>query len=234
MALRRSGRDLLKHHRAPHGLLRGGRADPLEARVLGGVGVLGTDIIHLPARRSHASTTACSTPHKMASMPVLKLLDDHPYEFFCPSASAGERFRALFREAWNRIPAAPRDQILTYWSEANGVPTFAVTDDWIDSSESHAQVTQNGRRIDFNLESFELLPKEASLFTIAHELAHVLQKALGLKPGGTSVEENEAEADSIALSWGFDRAVSLALQMLVSNGLSLREAVDFLRSRESG
>jgi hypothetical protein len=76
----------------------------------------------------------------------------------------------------------------------------------------------------FNAEDFMIFPPKIALWIIAHELAHVYQKAIGGSPGGTSEAENETDANRIAESWGFDREPRLIMGTLTEN-LSIKEAI---------
>src|SRR4029077_20297246 len=83
-------------------------------------------------------------------------------------------------------------------------PCIELSDLWRDTEKAFAQVTAVGFEIKFSRSAFEVLPERAAKFLIAHELAHVYQKAIGIKPGGASEDQNENDANNLASTWGFD------------------------------
>ena len=81
----------------------------------------------------------------------------------------------------------------------------------------------------FNAKDFDILPPSIVRWIIAHELAHVFQKALGKPPGGESKAENEDDADGIATGWGFDSLPRRTLNEFQINGkMSLEAACELL------
>lgn len=126
------------------------------------------------------------------------------------------RFVDLFRSTWNRIPEHERRFVQEFWELSQREPYCELSNLWMTESRSnYAQVTGLGCELRFLASAFLVLPDEVARFVIAHELAHVFQKAEGKSPGGACEEENEAEANSIAERWGFDRIGFLTFQMLV-------------------
>jgi DNA-binding response OmpR family regulator/pSer/pThr/pTyr-binding forkhead associated (FHA) protein len=152
----------------------------------------------------------------------LELLEGHEYSLNADEGD-GARFVGLFRRCWNAIPEVDRQTILDYWRcrEEPFSAAFVLSNLWRDSAESHAQVSLDGYLMRFNAESFSIIPERPGLFIVAHELAHVYGWASGktaaLKRSiceanvDTSVAselfqiENEANADALAVQWGFDR-----------------------------
>jgi len=137
----------------------------------------------------------------------------------------GLRFRNLFRSCWDRVPADVRQAVLFFWgSKGDGVlPRAEFSDVWGDSHCSCGQVRYSGLEMRFSESAFRALlgpgrtqvnTVEAAAFVIAHELAHVYQKALGFRPGGINEADNEAEADEFATSWGFDDSLFRAIQLV--------------------
>lgn len=89
-------------------------------------------------------------------------------------------------------------------------------------SEAYGQVGRVGMELKFRQEAFACFPAEIARWVIAHELAHIYQKACGRQPGGANEEENEDDANNIANKWGFDQGYYLLLRMLrEGGGLSL-------------
>lgn len=48
------------------------------------------------------------------------------------------------------------------------------------------------------------MPERAIAWLIAHELAHMYQKVQGKSPGGETKDQNEDDANAIAIEWGFE------------------------------
>ena len=87
----------------------------------------------------------------------------------------------------------------------------------------------------FNAEAFDILPPSVARWIIAHELAHVYQKACGQVPGGEDEHQNENDADRIAEGWGFDKSPRTLLELLQQNrGLTLGQACEAIVREESG
>jgi hypothetical protein len=95
---------------------------------------------------------------------------------------------------------------------------------WGDAAFSFAQVGGNGMTLRFSADDFMVFPDKIAQWIIAHELAHVFQKATGRVPGGQN--ENEDDANRIAHGWGFDNAPVLMLKLLIQERqLSVAKAV---------
>ena len=104
---------------------------------------------------------------------------------------------------------------------------------WCDSNFAFGQVGAMGAgilHIYFAADAFELLPTGAAEFIVAHELAHVMQVAIG-RPRRFSRKTDwnyEREADEFAKSWGFDNiqliAIWSSLKKTGRNKMTLREA----------
>ena len=86
---------------------------------------------------------------------------------------------------------------------------------WGHAAFSFAQVGSNGMVLRFSAEDFMVFPDKIAQRIIAHELAHVFQKATGRLPGGQNEDENEDDANRIADSWGFDNSAVLMLKILI-------------------
>jgi len=80
------------------------------------------------------------------------------------------------------------------------------------------------------------LPFHAARWIIAHELAHVYQKAIGRQPcgmnedGELNEDENETHADGLVKEWGFPSESRTLIDMLIGKlGLegACRRAGDF-------
>jgi hypothetical protein len=97
---------------------------------------------------------------------------------------------------------------------------------WGDTAFSFAQVGSNGMVLRFSADDFMVFPNKIAQWIIAHELAHVFQKATGRLPGGQSEGENEDDANRIAHGWGFDNTAVLMLKLLIQERqLSVEKAV---------
>lgn len=126
----------------------------------------------------------------------------------------GLGFTQQFCDCWERIPLDAKQSIRCFWSALGPPwPMIELSNLWEDSKWNHAQVNNAGREVFFNASSFQSFPSKVAIWNIAHELAHVYQKACEKKPGGESEEENERDADRIAVEWGFDPAPYFLLKM---------------------
>lgn len=90
--------------------------------------------------------------------------------------------------------------------------------------EAYAQTVHLGMELRFRQEAFRLFPAKAAHWIIAHELAHVYQKTLGMIPGGENEDENEKHADNLVSDWGIERNCLSHIEGLMSNSGSLSEA----------
>ncbi len=106
-------------------------------------------------------------------------------------------------------------------------PLIELSNMWADCETNFGQVRDAGLEIRFHAASFEVLPDEIGGSIIAHELAHVFQKALGMRPGGDNESDNETDADRITGEWGFDLGVLKFLKTM-DGDVSLREKCEFL------
>ena len=126
----------------------------------------------------------------------------------------GVAFVKLFRGCWQRIPLVHRRKICATL-RASQFRRIELSNMWCDSSFAFGQVGAMGAgilHIYFAADAFELLPTGAAEFIVAHELAHVMQVAIG-RPRRFSRKTDwnyEREADEFAKSWGFDN-IQLAL-----------------------
>lgn len=142
-----------------------------------------------------------------------------------------ESFLCLFRSCWDKVPAAAQTAITEHWggSPVPLHPKIELSDCWADSNDCFAQTGFNGMELRFSRRDFAILPDSVATWIIAHELAHVYQKAIGRRPGGASEDENEADADSIASGWGFDKIMKVLLDAQLRRGRSLDKACEVLR-----
>jgi hypothetical protein len=102
---------------------------------------------------------------------------------------------------WNSLLNVTNGEKRSPWP--GRTPFCELSNHWRGEATNYGQVTSRGYQIRFNAEAFSFLPEEVARFVIAHELAHVFQKAEGKRPGGANEVENEADADSIAERWEF-------------------------------
>jgi hypothetical protein len=130
-----------------------------------------------------------------------RLLADSDFVVTCWNDD-GEKFIALFRQVRERVPNSICEAIIDYWAKSD-LCLFDVSDFGFEIDGHWAFVTRNGTSLRFRGEYFACTPEPAGLWVIAHELAHVYQKVLGNKAGGDNEEENEADANAIAIEWGF-------------------------------
>jgi hypothetical protein len=158
-----------------------------------------------------------------------KLLPRHGIQVFT-GGEDGRTFVKMFRNSWRRLPLNVRRRIMAHWRLGNRpvCPIVEFSNMWIDSWTVFGQVTGNGREIRFSAADFVHFPPSIAQWIIAHELAHVYQKAVGKLPGGTpggpTIDENEREADDLAEGWGFDKVPRMIFDMQRSRGRSIEDA----------
>ena len=160
------------------------------------------------------------------SVSYLTLLPGHKIRLTA-WGSGGKDFVRLFRGCWKQIPTKGRRAILAHWRSAGyePCPVIELSNMWADSDTCFAQVTRRGMVLRFSAKDFATFPDSVARWIVAHELAHVYQKAIGRDPGGSSTKDNENEADEIAEGWGFNRMPRLVLGLLQQNrNLSVAEA----------
>lgn len=134
-----------------------------------------------------------------------------------------ERFAAIFRDTWCRIPLKARRIMVKHWRKSEPAwaiqglwsPTIQLTDDWEFSDRSVRQPKEvaacgrNGHSLYFYAPLVDAMPVVHVQELIAHELAHVVQYGIGEPPStDRSVprwsDDSELEADEMMELWGFD------------------------------
>jgi len=129
----------------------------------------------------------------------------------------GERFVDLFRSCWKQLPQAVQRRISMHWKSTRDqyCPRIELSDIWGESQTCYGQVRNHGMEMRFSASKFDERPYHAARWVIAHELAHVYQKAIGRQPGGMNEDENERDADGLAKKWGFPSESSTLIDMLI-------------------
>ncbi len=99
------------------------------------------------------------------------------------------KFRKLFEFVVQKIPDSYEEEFpcFSVWKGTGGVGEVAYVD---------------GPNIYFNVDSLLKKPKDVTIGTIAHELAHIC-----LRHYGTGGLENEERADGLACQWGFRKEI---------------------------
>lgn len=154
-----------------------------------------------------------------------RLLPGHEFHINCWDDD-GRHFVKLFRETWQQLPLTVRRAILRFWREHGNewLPLIELSNLWA-PHDSYGQVGRVGMELKFRQEAFAHFPTPAAQWVIAHELAHIYQKACGREPGGENERENEDDANNLAKAWGFERTCLLTLNMMQNNrGLSIEDA----------
>jgi hypothetical protein len=139
----------------------------------------------------------------------------------------GPQFVERFQTCWTRLTPATRAKIEAYWDSADdpNLPLIELSNLWRDWRTCFGQTTQIGMELKFSEGAFKYFPDVIADWVIAHELAHVYQKAMGRRPGGANEEENENDADEIASGWGFDNGPhNLMIMMMRNRAMSVEEA----------
>jgi hypothetical protein len=144
-----------------------------------------------------------------------------PGIFLWAEAGDAARFSGLFRQTWARLPLWVRRRLRRHWREGLPSPEISLVPTLIeDGSPAYGSAGRRGHRLRFAAQSVDAMPDAVVQDLVAHELAHVLQNALGLfvirrpeedsdlfgYPNGAvfGVWEMETEADDWIEDWGFD------------------------------
>ena len=151
------------------------------------------------------------------------LLEAHEYVLIsCGGDTA--RFLTHFRGTWKVLPATVQSVICEYWRAQGRPPLIELSDVWSPKT-MYGQVRVSGMELRFRADSFKHLPTPAANWIIAHELAHVYQKASGRVAGGDNESENEEHANKLAKSWGFDDGVVYLVEFVeAAHKLTFAEA----------
>lgn len=149
----------------------------------------------------------------------------------------GERFVAMFRGTWDQIPSDVRATILDFCLARHAVielsDTFGPNDAFgqVDSIVNGREVVEITVR--FRAPAFAHFPRAAAQWVIAHELAHVYEKACGRLPGPDERGDTENRVNQMVGVWGFRRDCLAFIIMIHENrNLSIADAcaeVDRLR-----
>lgn len=155
------------------------------------------------------------------------LLPEHGHSLSARDGDGdGQTFAVVFRSVWNEIPLGTRTAILDYWKSQTTSVLFELSNLWCGAEGSFAKTEGAGTRLFFNAEAFLVFPKSAARWVVAHELAHVFQKACGKRPGGDNEDENERDANAIAKSWGFSNSSLVIIRSWMSQGRTLNDACE--------
>jgi hypothetical protein len=156
----------------------------------------------------------------------------------CDGEPRGQQFAELFRQVWQAIPADAHVVIRDFWRRHAlfGKPFIEYSNQWLPGgSDVRATTKAFAGEMQFLAKELDPMPDDAVRFIIAHELAHVFQKArgdtldfsergeaafLGADGERRTVDENEENADRLAKSWGFPQ-VPLMLWDIKSRRRSL-------------
>jgi len=140
-------------------------------------------------------------------------------------------FIGIFQECWKRLPDSDRTRMLAYW-KSSGIETWPMIELstlWSDSKSCFGQVRGRGMEVRYNSASFQIFPRGMAQWFIAHELAHVFQKAEGKRPGGDEESRNEDDADCIVERWGFCRSAYTFFQIQRSQGASVEDSCNCVK-----
>jgi len=143
----------------------------------------------------------------------------------------GDRFVKLFRHTWDQIPADVTHAILGFCLAHR--PMIELSDSWRpDVSYGQVDCVIRGGQImeitiRFRAAAFACFPLAVAQWVIAHELAHIYEKACGRLPDPDPDAEDvtEERVNKIAEHWGFKQNSLLLIIMLQNNrGLSIADA----------
>ena len=133
-----------------------------------------------------------------------RLLPDEENILFLHCDGNGQRFLQLFREVWAALPPEPRQKILEFWAHWPIQGRVELICGWSGHTPGVMANTGAGPGpIRFHADYMDAASDVEVRFTIAHELAHMLQMAGGRDMLDLSRDRKatEAEADSHALHW---------------------------------
>jgi len=112
----------------------------------------------------------------------------------------GERLAMLFRATWSALPRRAKERIQKHWRGCAD-PRVELMDHWPGWNIGvKGQVQLVGEQIRFHAPYIERMSDTEVRFTIAHELAHVLQWTHG-GHGWCSYREMQIDADRGAMVW---------------------------------
>lgn len=154
----------------------------------------------------------------------LPLLPRHEVYLWLPEGG-GQRFAALFRTTWQRLPLGVRRCVLKHWKRIPLVPGAVLRpemvhpvspridlslidpalEEWEDDPSNFAQVGNLGHRLWFRSSDVAMMPDNVVQDLIAHQLAHVVQCANGMR----CIHETESGIRTYAYPGdkGFDEAI---------------------------
>lgn len=134
-----------------------------------------------------------------------------------------ERFAILVQDTWRRIPLGARRLMVRHWRRSEPIwaiqglwsPTIQLTEYWELSDQSVRQPKdlagcgRNGHSLYFYAPLVDAMPAQHVQELIAHELAHVVQYAIGEPPHSDRTlprwcDQTEIIADEIMELWDFD------------------------------
>ena len=141
-------------------------------------------------------------------------------------AGDGPKFAAAFHGTWSRIPLWARRRMLHFWRTGGKYgfamsPTINLVAYSPYGRKAFGVVDHCGHRLQFWAKRTDMMPSDVLEDLIAHELAHVLQDAAGIRcvkaysdgrtvnayPDGTLFggnQEIEEDADLVMSRWGFN------------------------------
>ena len=176
---------------------------------------------------------------------TVPLLPRHKIRLFCVDGD-GERFAGLFRQTWRKLSLTARRALLKHWrglaAYSAEMPALEALDlhfplvvlaadksRFVSPGSGHC-IAYYGRVppcLAFHALWMDSLPDFAVEYTIAHELAHAFLTSDGSESHSLLVSPHtgtEAEADELAMEWGFDMdakndAFKVLRKRLVAAGL---------------
>lgn len=144
------------------------------------------------------------------------LLPRHGIRLHSPCGD-GRRFARRFVETWARIPLWARRAMLAHWRKppedfrSSAIPSIQLLDSWPGQVGKGLRATNGcsaarGHVLLFSRPIVEAYPDDIVRDLVAHELAHVVQEAVGQQFGELEHEaiEWEEDADDRMAFWGFD------------------------------
>lgn len=130
---------------------------------------------------------------------------------FLPDTGPGDRqrFAAIFRAAWQQIPAEDRETICRSWAKGIVTQGFSPVVDFLLGYYLAGECREFGHTIYFNADVATAMPDQILSHLVGHEPAHVWHYA---NPASSTNKDprngnaKEDEADDPADRWGFSMA----------------------------
>jgi hypothetical protein len=150
----------------------------------------------------------------------------------------GPRFARLFRETWVRLPLSVRRKLLAHWRKGGTLgfivsPDVELSDYPFGPGRTFGMVDHYGHRLRFRAKFVDPMPDNVVQDLIAHELAHVLQSAQGIRCVRKWTDGRAKYVDSDGMDFGGNFEIELSADEAMSRWGFNPESLDDW-AREAG